>query len=112
MSEKTIIVRPTPNERSNVHADTDLRRDFPAYVKCGKFLLSTLRHEINGNTAPRLFGGYPTADAIVTAFRSQFATYARGNPPFVAYHGFSSPMEYWDSLKRNPDAEIVAVHGH
>ncbi|KAG8945373.1 hypothetical protein FRC04_000823 [Tulasnella sp. 424] len=108
LSEKTIIVRPTPNERSNVHADADLRRDFPAYVKCGKFLLSTLRHEINGNTAPRLFGGYPTTDAIVTAFRSQFATYARGNPPFVAYHGFSSPMEYWESLRRNPDAEIVA----
>ncbi|KAG8950470.1 hypothetical protein FRC04_007485 [Tulasnella sp. 424] len=56
----------------------------------------------------RLFGGYLTADAIITAFRSQFAAYARGNPLFIAYHGLSSPMEHWESLRRNPDAEIVA----
>ncbi|KIO25436.1 hypothetical protein M407DRAFT_25235 [Tulasnella calospora MUT 4182] len=93
---------------TDTHGDADLRETFPAYIKAGKYLFSALQKEINGDTVPAVFVKFADSDAILDTFRSQFAAYARGSPPFSQYRGWTSPVEYWCALLANPNAEIIA----
>ncbi len=93
--------------------DHDDSKDAPnprAYRRVKEFLKTILRAEVDKGTHPLIqeLG----AATIVTDFRRQLMTYARGEWPFqdpLGVEGGRPVLDWWLNLEKHPHARVLAV---
>src|SRR5260370_3516179 len=79
-----------------------------AFPIVGKYLTDLLTEEIHANTHPAIFNKYKEANGIGAALKTQLVQYAYQSPPFNSIVEME-PCLYWEALKANPKAEVLAV---
>lgn len=97
--------------------DDNLRRTIPAYSKAGSYLIRVLKNDLDAAAKEKkpislfdIFREYRNGDAVLEAFRLQFANYTRGEDSFkLDRKVYKTPLQYWKRLRSNPNANVLAV---
>lgn len=93
---------------STSDADEHLKVNMRAFSQVGKYLVELLEIELKAMTHPKIFGKYRAAQHIADELRSQLVAYVYQQPPFNLADD-SDPYHYWEQLREEPRAEILAV---